>query len=172
MNFHPYLALKLMPAKKQAVLIGFLAWVTICTTLGVFVRSPLYGLLGGLYFLLPLAIAITFTYRCMIRPMQEKLLIQEDWQRPKTAALTAGVFIAFITVVIMFLLYLGLMTLYRYGFELLRPYDLIGIDQAKESVQSSLYFSILGPVIGAWAWIPLGFLQGCLLMPLKNKTKN
>lgn len=141
------------------------AWVGIVLTMSFMTQSLKAGVASGAAFLVPLVIAVVIAQKCLIGPAKRKLAIEKNWPHPKTAAVTAGIFISFVTVLIM-------MVAVTVGFGVVgavrSPEGLAGLfDLAKlpTNLVMLFYVTAVGLAIGSWVWIPIGVGLGCWMRP-------
>jgi hypothetical protein len=148
------------------------ALVGIVFTMGFMTQSFKGAFVSGGVFFLPLGLAVAIAQRYLIEPAKRKLVREKDWEHPKTAAITAGLFISLVTVLIM-------MVTVTIGFGVVNavqsPEGLAALfDPAKLPVNilSLFYVTLVGLVIGSWVWIPVGIGLGIWMRPQRPESQN
>ena len=148
------------------------AWVGIVFTMSFMTQSLKAGLGSGAAFLVPLGLAVVVVQRCLIGPAKRKLAVEKDWAHPKTAAITAGIFISFVTVLIMMVVVtvgFGIVNAARSAEGLAALFDLAKLPT---NLVMLFYVTAVGLAIGSWVWIPIGVGLGLWMRPAGSVVPN
>lgn len=147
------------------------AWFGIVLTMGLMIRTLKGALLSGVAFLVPLVLAVVVAQRYLVEPAKRKLEREKDVLRPKMAAVTLGLLISLMTVVMM-------MVTVTVGYGLVEavrnPEGLSALfDPTKLAVNilSIFYVTAVGVVIGSWVWIPIGVCLACWMHPENSQLQ-
>lgn len=150
-------------SRQMRLLLAAVAWLGIVVTMSVMAQSLKVGLGSGAVFLVPLALAVKVAHGCLIEPARKKLAVEGNWSHPQTAAMTAGIFISFLTTILMMILVMIGVGIWEAIQSMEGLSRIVDPTRLATNILMVFYVTGVGLVAGSWVWIPVGAGLGCWL---------